>query len=571
MPHITEAPLRLSNANLPKFSQAETAPNYDRTKLKHGIVHVGVGGFHRAHLAVYVDRLLSKFSANEWSICGVGLTPFDASMRDALGPQDHMYTVIERSARGSSAHIIGSISDYIFAPGNEEAVIAKMADKDTHIVSLTITESGYYYNENTHELEVSDPNIQSDLTGDGPPRTTYGYLTEALARRYKAGLKPFTVMSCDNMQKNGSISRNMLLAFARLKNPNMAAWLSENGAFPNSMVDRITPRTVDEDKEGLKQQFGIEDAWPVVTEPFMQWVLEDNFSDGRPDFENVGVQVVPTVRDVEQFELMKLRLLNGGHVAMGYLASLAGFTYVHEVIADPLFSQYLNDLWYEEVKPLLPAIPGVDVDEYIQTLHSRFSNPTLKDEVARICLGGSGKMPQFIIPSIAEQIESRGPIGRLTLCVAAWFRYLTGVDENGKTYKIDDPMAKELQALAREGGASPNALLGMQNLFGDDLRYDGRFVREITMAMRTLDRRGARKTLEKYVELPEDDKISVAGSSGSITGTHTRESSRTREDITKRMQEEEIANLRQQVIDLTLEKKRLASKLNDIWKMASIY
>lgn len=316
MPHITEAPQRLSNANLAQFSQAETTPSYDRTKLKHGIVHVGVGGFHRAHLAVYVDRLLSKFSANDWSICGVGLTPFDAAMRDALGPQDHLYTVIERSARGSSAHIIGSISDFIFAPGNEEAVIAKMADKDTHIVSLTITESGYYYNENTHELDVSDPNIQFDLTGDGPPRTTYGYLTAALARRYKAGLRPFTVMSCDNMQKNGSISRNMLLAFARLKEPNMAAWLSENGAFPNSMVDRITPRTVDEDKHGLKQQFGIEDAWPVVTEPFMQWVLEDNFSDGRPQFEDVGVQVVPTVRDVEQFELMKLRLLNGGHVAL---------------------------------------------------------------------------------------------------------------------------------------------------------------------------------------------------------------------------------------------------------------
>ena len=229
-------------------------------------------------------------------------------------------------------------------------------------------------------------------------------------------------------------------------------------------------------------------------------------------------------------------------------------------------------MWYEEVKPLLPQIPGVDIDDYIQTLQSRFANPTLKDEVARICLGGSGKMPQFILPSIAEQIESRGPIGRLTLCVAAWFRYLTGIDENGKTYKVDDPMAQELKALAREGGASPNALLGVASIFGDDLRYDGRFIREITMAMRTLDRRGARKTLEKYVELPEDDKASVAGSTGSITHSHSREPSRTRGDeLKQRMQEEEIASLRQQVADLTLEKKRLASKLNDIWKMAAIY
>ncbi|KAF2013459.1 hypothetical protein BU24DRAFT_350695 [Aaosphaeria arxii CBS 175.79] len=561
--------LRLSNANLSKFSQVESTPSYNRTNLKHGIVHVGVGGFHRAHLAVYVDRLLSKFP--EWSICGVGLTPFDSAMRDALSPQDYLYTVIERSAGGSTAHVIGSITDYIFAPGNEEAVIAKMAHADTHIVSMTITESGYYYNENTHELDVTDPNIVLDLAGDGPPKTIYGYLTAALARRFKAGLKPFTVMSCDNMQKNGHISRNMLLAFARLKDPNMAAWLSENGAFPNSMVDRITPRTVDEDKENLKREFSVEDAWPVVTEPFMQWVLEDNFSDGRPPFEDVAVQVVPTVRDVEQFELMKLRLLNGGHAAMAFLAYLAGFTYVHEVIASPLFAQYINDLMHLEVKPLLPQIPGVDVDDYINTLHSRFSNPTLKDEVSRIALGGSGKMPQFIIPSIAEQIQSRGPIGRLTLCVAAWFRYLNGIDENGKPFKIDDPMADELQALAREGGASPNALLGVQNLFGDDLRYDGRFVREITMAMRTLDRRGAYKTLEKYVDVPESDKVSLAGSSGSASGVHTRDSSRTREDFKQKMQEEEINSLRQQVIDLTLEKKRLAAKLNDIWKLAAVY
>jgi len=316
MPHSTGV-LRLSNANLLQLSSnVNTSPKYNRSSLKHGIVHVGVGGFHRAHLAVYVDRLLSQFAANNWSICGVGLTPFDASMRDALTPQDYLYTVIERAANGSSAHIIGSISDYIFAPGNAEAVIAKMAHKDTHIVSMTITESGYYYNENTHELDLTDPNIAFDLAGEGPPRTIYGYLTEALTRRYKAGLKPFTVMSCDNMQKNGHISRNMLLAFTRLKDPDLASWLSELGAFPNSMVDRITPRTVDQDKVDLKEKFGVEDAWPVVTEPFMQWVLEDNFSDGRPAFEKVGVQVVPTVRDVEQFELIKLRLLNGGHAAM---------------------------------------------------------------------------------------------------------------------------------------------------------------------------------------------------------------------------------------------------------------
>jgi mannitol 2-dehydrogenase len=500
MPHnITSTSIRLNSQNLPQLQKVQ-ASNYDRPSLKHGIVHVGVGGFHRAHLAVYIDRLLSKFSTHDWSICGVGLTPFDAAMRDALAPQDYLYTVIERAAIGSSARVIGSITDYIFAPGNSEAVIAKMAHPDTHIVSMTITESGYYYNESTHELDIEHPDIAFDLAGQGPPRTIFGYLAKALLRRLEAGLKPFTVMSCDNMQKNGHITRNMLLSFARLYDPTMAAWLSENGAFPNSMVDRITPRTVDADKVSLAEEFGVEDAWPVVTEPFMQWVLEDNFSDGRPPFEKVGVQVVPHVRDVEDFELIKLRLLNAGHSAMGYLAYLAGFTYIHEVIADPLFYQYIYHMMHEEVKPLLPQISGVDVDEYIDTLLQRFSNPTLKDEVTRICLGGSGKVPQFILPSIAEQIIARGPLSRLTLCIASWFRYLNGVDEEGNGFMIDDPMAEELLIKAREGGVQPNSLLNIRTLFSDDLRFDGRFVRELTVAMRTLDRRGARKTLEKYVQ-----------------------------------------------------------------------
>lgn len=500
MPHsVTSTALQLNNQNLSHLQEVRT-PNYDRHSLKHGIVHVGVGGFHRAHLAVYVDKLLSQFGAHDWSICGVGLTPFDAAMRDALTPQDYLYTVIERSAIGSNASVVGSITDYIFAPGNSEAVVAKMAHPDTHIVSMTITESGYYYNESTHELDIEHPDIAFDLAGEGPPRTIFGYLAEALVRRHKAGLKPFTVMSCDNMQKNGHISRNMLLSFARLSNPEMAAWLSENGAFPNSMVDRITPRTVDADKTSLAEEFGVEDAWPVVTEPFMQWVLEDNFSDGRPRFEKVGVQVVPHVRDVEDFELIKLRLLNAGHSAMGYLAYLAGFKYIHEVIADPLFYQYIDHMMHEEVKPLLPQIPGVDVEAYINTLLQRFSNPALKDEVTRICLGGSGKIPQFILPSIAEQIIARGPLSFLTLCVASWFRYLNGVDEEGNGFFIDDPMAEELQIRAQEGGHQPNSLLNIRTLFNDDLRFDGRFVRELTVAMRTLDRRGARKTLEKYVQ-----------------------------------------------------------------------
>ena len=253
------------------------------------------------------------------------------------------------------------------------------------------------------------------------------------------------------------------------------------------------------------------------------------------------------------------------------MAYLAGFNYIHEVIASPLFAQYIIDMMHLEVKPLLPQIPGVDIDDYINTLITRFSNPTLKDEVSRICLGESGKLPQFIIPSIAEQIEARGPISRLTLCVAAWFRYLTGIDEEGSEFKIDDPMAKELMAKAREGGANPNTLLGVKNLFGDDLRYDGRFVREMTVAMRTLDRRGARKTLEKYVDRKEDFAPGELAQSSNGNGTRTRDSSRSSRASSedRRAQEDEIRSLRRQISALTIENRRLEATLSEIWKLSA--
>ncbi|ROV90450.1 hypothetical protein VSDG_08430 [Cytospora chrysosperma] len=510
----TSAPLKLNNKNLPQIQsyggeqagqKASVSPTYSRDGLKEGIVHIGVGGFHRAHLAVYVDNLLGKNvdDARDWAICGVGLKPFDAGMRDALVPQDCLYTVIERSASGSAARVIGSINSFLYAPDDVEAVIAKMAHPDTRIVSMTITESGYYYNENTHELEVHDPDIVADLASDlTAPLTTFGYLFAAFARRYEAGLKPFTVLSCDNMQKNGTISRNMLLSFARLRDPKVAEWIEKEGAFPNSMVDRITPRTSDSDKADLAETFGIQDDWPVVTEPFMQWVVEDTFANGRPSFEKVGVQVVKNVHEVEKFECHKLRLLNASHTSMAYMAYLAGFQYVHNVIENPLFNKYLYNMMQEEVKPLLPEIEGVDIDAYIKQLMERFSNPTIMDQINRLTLNGSGKLPQFIMPSIAEQIwkVKTHNFRRLALCVAGWFRYLNGVDEQGKPIAIDDPMAESLKAKAIEGGDQPGPLLNIKSLFGDDLRGDKPFVEELTKALESLHRDGAMATLAKYVD-----------------------------------------------------------------------
>ncbi|KAK9312087.1 hypothetical protein V1524DRAFT_276962 [Lipomyces starkeyi] len=501
------APLKLNSKNLSQISAAGEAqvkvPTYQRDgAVKEGIVHIGVGGFHRAHLAVYIDQLMQKHGITDYAICGVGLQPFDAAMRDVLRSQDHLYTVIERSAKGSSAHVIGSINSYLFAPDDREAVITKMAHPDTHIVSLTITESGYYYNENTHELQSEHPDIQFDLdpANKKAPRTTFGFLYAALERRHQQGLKPFTVMSCDNMQKNGSISRHMLESYARLRNPEVAKWITEQGAFPNAMVDRITPQTSATDKTALADNFGIEDAWPVVTEPFMQWVIEDQFSDGRPPLDEVGVQVVKNVHDVEQFEKHKLRLLNGSHSALGYPGQLAGFKYVHQVMENPLFRKFMWQMMQEEIKPLLPEIPGVNIDEYCNTLIERFSNPTIMDQLLRICLNASGKIPQFIMPSIAEAIWVTGPFRRLCFSTAAWFCYINGVDDSGKTFEVDDPMREELQAKARAGGTNPAELLSIKSLFGDDLRSDKRFIQEITTAMEDITRDGIMKTLPKYID-----------------------------------------------------------------------
>ncbi|CDM36244.1 hypothetical protein DTO013E5_9933 [Penicillium roqueforti] len=510
------APLKLNIKHLEQIAQAGNGPiqipkhRFRNSSVKEGIVHVGVGGFHRAHLAVYVDQLMEKHGVTDYAICGVGLQPFDATMRDVLREQDHLYTVMERSDKGSFAHVVGCINSYLFAPDDREAVIAKMAHPDTHIVSLTITESGYYYNENSHELLSNHPDIQFDIKSgnENAPRTTFGFLYAALARRYEQGLKPFTVMSCDNMQKNGSITRNMLVSFARLRNPKIAEWISEKGAFPNAMVDRITPQTSAKDKEELAEDFGIQDAWPVVTEPFMQWVIEDQFCDGRPEFEKVGVQVVKNVHDVEQFEMHKLRLLNGSHSAIGYPGQMAGFEYVHEVMKNPNMRQLVWEMMQEEVKPLLPDIPGVSIDEYCKTLMKRFSNSKIKDQLPRICLNASGKIPQFIMPSIAEAIRESDkkqieyPFRRLCFVAASWFLYVKGVDDHGKKFEVDDPMREELQAAAEAGHGGPDQLLNIKILFGDDLRGCKRFTDEMKKAMTDIADKGVLETLKVY--FPED-------------------------------------------------------------------
>ena len=486
---------RLKTTLLPLLREAPTdigIPRYDRRLVTPGIVHIGVGGFHRAHEAVYLDDLMAQALGREWGICGVGLRPADKAMRDALVPQDCLYTVIARSAEGDAARVVGSLGRYLFAPEETEAVLDVLAAPQTRIVSLTITEGGYNFNQATGAFNAEHPDVVHDLANPTHPTSVFGYLAEALDRRRQAGGVPFTVLSCDNVPENGDMARTMLLAFAALRDPALHDWIAAHAAFPNSMVDRITPQTTDADREMVRDKFGIEDAWPVVCEPFRQWIIEDDFSNGRPPLEQVGVQFTS---DVRPYEMMKLRLLNASHSAMGYLGFLAGFSFIHEIMADAVFRAYVKRLMDEEVTPLLAPVPGVDLTEYKATLLTRFANPAIKDQTTRICLDGSSKVPKFLLPSLREALD-QGPSALLTLAVAGWFRYLRGEDEESRSYVVDDPRADELQRLAQLGGADPRPLLGLTDLFGD-LGQSAALVRRLTQYGEQLDADGAWATVAR--------------------------------------------------------------------------
>ncbi len=490
------SPTPLSAATLHSLRPEVRVPAYSRADLQQHTVHIGVGGFHRAHQAVYLDDLLAVPGNERWGECGVGVLPGDRRMRDALIGQDCLYTVVERSAAGQFARVIGSMADTLFAPGERETVLERLAAPATRIVSLTITEGGYFLDEGTGEFVPEHPAIQHDLQHPDAPATSMGLIAAALGRRRLRGLPPFTVMSCDNLQGNGDITRRVLLAFAGLSDPALQPWIADHVAFPNSMVDRITPVTTDADRVFVANEFGIEDAWPVVTEPFRQWVIEDHFSNGRPAWETVGAQMI---QDVAPYEIMKMRLLNGSHLAMAYLGALAGFAYVHDILADELFRDFIAR-FMEEVTPVVPVIPGTSVTDYKQTLMERFSNPTINDQVTRICSEGSAKLPKWLLPSIVELVELGRDPRLLSLVVASWiFYFARGVDETGRALEILDARSEELIALAQSSGLSPLPLLHIRSIFGEKLPTNQAFVTAVQDALRMLAREGTRATLRAYL------------------------------------------------------------------------
>jgi mannitol 2-dehydrogenase len=486
---------RLRAAALGELPAAVATPGYDRGRVRVGIVHLGVGGFHRSHQAAYLDRLMDRGEALDWGICGVGVLPADRRMRDVLTRQDHLWTLLVRHPDGAvGARVIGSMVEYLLAPDDPGAVVERMADPAVRIVSLTVTEGGYNIT-GDGEFDAGAPAIVADLRTPDAPRTSFGLVTEALRRRRDRGIAPFTVMSCDNVPGNGEVARHSFAAFARLRDPGLGEWVAAEVAFPNSMVDRITPATTDEDRAELARRFGVEDEWPVVCEPFTQWVLEDSFGAGRPPLEEAGVQLV---EDVTPYELMKLRLLNAGHQVLGHLGRLAGHVYVHEAAQDPLFRRLLRGYLQEEGTPTLPPVPGIDLHRYRSEIVARFASPAVRDTLARLCTDASDRIPKFLLPVLRANLADKGEIRRSVAVLAGWAHSLSGTDDAGRPVEIVDGRRAELLAAAREEDRDPLAFVRYRAVFGD-LAEDPRFAAEYAAARASLRERGARATVAALV------------------------------------------------------------------------
>ncbi|MCC0063428.1 MAG: mannitol dehydrogenase family protein [Defluviimonas sp.] len=484
--------IRLSAATLDALPPEVMRPGYDRAALRPGILHVGVGNFHRAHMAHYLDSLFAMGEGQDWALRGAGVRPGDAAMRDALAAQDWLTTVVELDPGALSARVIGSMIDFV--PVMPEPTVAAMADPVTRIVSLTITEGGYYVSALTDGFDPAHPDMQADAANPEAPRSVFGMLILALRRRRDAGLAPFTVLSCDNLPDNGTVARATVTGLARLSDPAFADWIAANVAFPNSMVDCITPAISDRERRMVSQTFGIEDAAPVVCEPFRQWVLEDHFPEGRPALELVGAEFVA---DVAPYELMKLRILNGGHAAIAYPSALVGHHFVHEAMAEPLIRNWLDALERREIIPTLAPIAGVDYQAYREKILERFSNPRVGDTIPRLCLDGSNRQPKFILPTLRDALAAGGPVEGLALEVALWCRYCAGTDEAGNAIPPNDGQHADLRDRAQAARATPEAFLANETVFGA-LGAEPRFAAAFAAALKALWERGVRAVLSDY-------------------------------------------------------------------------
>ncbi|RVV96987.1 mannitol dehydrogenase family protein [Mesobaculum littorinae] len=483
---------KLDTSALADLPSDVTRPGYDRAALTPGILHIGIGNFHRAHQAVYLQRLFETGRDHDWALVGAGVRPGDTAMRDRLAAQDWLYTVVELDPEGLSAQVVGSMIDFCeVAPLK---LVDRLSDPAIRIVSLTITEGGYFVDADTGGFDAKHPDMQADAATPDDPKSVFGILGLALRRRFEAGTPPFTVMSCDNLPGNGHAAQQATVGLARLHDGAFADRIGTQVAFPNGMVDCITPATSDRERAMVADKFGITDAAPVVCEPFRQWVLEDNFPQGRPALEEVGVEFVA---DVVPYELMKLRILNGGHAAIAYPSALLGLTYAHDAMADPDVAAWLDALERREIMPTLAPIPGVDYEAYLAKIQERFGNPEVGDTITRLCLDGWNRQPKFVLPTLEDALKADRPIQGLALEVALWARYCAGEDEAGNPIEIADDRAEVLHPAGQKARSDPQAFLALGEVFGP-LARNSRFTEAFAMQLGRLWSDGVRATLQAY-------------------------------------------------------------------------
>ena len=471
-----------------------SVPAYDRGSLTAGIVHFGVGNFHRAHQAVYLDDLFATGTDHDWALVGAGVREADEAMRQKLKAQDWLTTVVEQEADSSAARITGGMVDYL-KPGEASAIIDKLADPAIRIVSLTITEGGYYIDPASQKFDPTHPDIAYDAAHMQAPKTTFGLILAGLIRRRDTGTQPFTVMSCDNIPGNGHVTENAIVGLAQLVDPSLATWVKANVAFPNGLVDRITPATSAREITLLADNFGIDDAWPVFCENFKQWVLEDNFPAGRPALEKVGVQFV---KDVAPYEHMKIRILNGGHATIAYPAGLMDIHFVHEAMENQLVSAFLTKVEEHEIIPVVPPVPDTDLGDYYALCQRRFANPKIGDTIRRLALDGSNRQPKFIIPSALDRVQRQQSVDGLSLVSALWCRYCYGETDSGAVIEPNDPSWDRLTAQSKLAKADPKAWLAMTDIYGD-LASQPAFITAFSHALTTLWSIGTEKTLQRYL------------------------------------------------------------------------
>lgn len=486
--------MRLSNATLPGVPASVARPTYARDAITPGIVHLGLGAFHRAHQAVMTEAALAAGETG-WGIVAASLRSPDT--RDALAPQDGLYTVSVRDGDSERLQVIGALTSMHVAPEDPEALLKAMCDPRVRIVSLTVTEKGYCRDPATGLLDEGHPDIRHDLAEPAGPRTAPGFLVEALRRRREAGTPPYTVLCCDNLPANGHAVQRITVRLAALRDRGLGDWIANEVAFPSTMVDRIVPATTDSDRHRVAAALGVEDAWPVVCEPFTQWVIEDRFPTGRPGWERAGATFTD---DVAPFELMKLRMLNGAHSALAYLGYLAGHETIAEASSDPIFAAFVERLW-GEIMPSVPTPRGTDLADYATRLLDRFRNTALRHRTWQIAMDGSQKLPQRLLGPTRDALAAGRPFRCLALTIAGWMRYVAGIDEQGKPIDVRDPLLPALRQACAPGLADPRALasslLSIEPVFGRDLPQHDRFRQAIEGALAELVRGGSRAAVAR--------------------------------------------------------------------------